>query len=318
MRQERTVQASIFDLFADHEIGRELKTMSQWLDEHREIIGLVAEDLRRNGVKETGRQGLPAESVLRCALLKQHRQLSYEELAFHLEDSASFRVFARLPQRIIRQTERRVLRGETVAANEKIVSLFGPHTDIIVKGSRQVEHGHKLNPTTGRSGLILDLLIEAGNPADSERFLPMLERGRIQASNLHELILRIWPRMRVAPAIRAFVGKDTVVPASEHRKPKYRTYSGSPTDRFPLRWLLYLHKDIVGDFAQAIDPEYQRHVDPDVFHKAFEGRRVVFCPRNPYEIHFEIGECSAEVYWDEDVITWSDEEFIDEKYKIVC
>jgi IS5 family transposase len=34
---------------------------------------------------------------LRCALLKQHRQLSYEELAFHLEDSASFRALARLP-----------------------------------------------------------------------------------------------------------------------------------------------------------------------------------------------------------------------------
>jgi hypothetical protein len=29
MRQERTVQASLFDLFADHEIGRELKAMSQ-------------------------------------------------------------------------------------------------------------------------------------------------------------------------------------------------------------------------------------------------------------------------------------------------
>ena len=97
MRQERTVQASLFDLFAGHEIGRELKAMSQWLDEDRELIGPVAEDLRRHGVKETGRQGLSAESVLRCGLLKQHRQLSYEELAFHLEDSASFRAFARLP-----------------------------------------------------------------------------------------------------------------------------------------------------------------------------------------------------------------------------
>ncbi len=76
MRQERTVQASLFDLFAEHEIGRELKAMSQWLDEHRELIGLTAEDLRRRGVKETGREGLPAESVLCCALLKQHRQLS--------------------------------------------------------------------------------------------------------------------------------------------------------------------------------------------------------------------------------------------------
>ena len=335
MRQERTVQASIFDLFAEHEIGRELKAMSQWLDEHRErLLGSVANDLRRHGVKETGREGLPAESVLRCALLKQHRQLSYEELAFHLEDSASFRAFARLPlawtpkksvlhktisairaetweainrfllasarqekvetgkvvrldstvtaalmhepsdssllwdgvrvmvrllrtaaalvgglawrnhrraakkraqairyargresrvrhyrellkltratlayadeaatlvqqaldpiavilwqaefryfrpliERVIAQSERRVLHGEALPANEKIVSLFEPHADIIVKGGREVQYGHKLNLTTGRSGLILDLVIEAGNPADSERFLPMLKR----------------------------------------------------------------------------------------------------------------------------------------------
>ena len=94
MRQERTVQASIFDLFAGHEIGRELKAMSAWLDDHRELASLVAADLRRHGVKATGRCGLPAEAVLRCAVLKQHRQLSYQELAFHLEDSASFR---RLP-----------------------------------------------------------------------------------------------------------------------------------------------------------------------------------------------------------------------------
>ena len=71
--------------------------MSLWLDEHRELIGLAAEDLRRHSVKGTGRQGRSAESALRCGLLKQHRQLSYEEVAFHLENSASFRAFARLP-----------------------------------------------------------------------------------------------------------------------------------------------------------------------------------------------------------------------------
>ena len=97
MRQDRTVQASIFDLFAKHEIGCELKKASAWLDEHPALVGLAAADLRRDGVQETGRHGLPAEAVLRCALLKQYRQLSYEELAFHLEDSASFRAFARLP-----------------------------------------------------------------------------------------------------------------------------------------------------------------------------------------------------------------------------
>jgi IS5 family transposase len=335
MRQERTVQASIFEVFATHEIGHELRAMSQWLDEHRDLVGLVARDLVRVGVKATGRQGLPAEAVMRCALLKQYRQLSYQELAFHLEDSASFRAFARLPwswnpqksvlqktisairaetwerinrallagarqtkledgtvvrldststsalmhepsdssllwdavrvmvrllkradgliggaglawrdhcraakkrarkiqftrgrpnrvqlyreliaitretlahltqashrlavastgpiaawqaqvrhylplvERIIRQSQRRVLEGEPVAAGDKLVSLFEPHADIIVRGSRDAEYGHKLNLTTGRSGMILDLVIEAGNPADSERLLPMLAR----------------------------------------------------------------------------------------------------------------------------------------------
>ncbi len=81
-----------------------------------------------------------------------------------------------LIERIITQAERRVLAGEAVPAGEKLVSLFEPHADIIVKGGRAVHYGHKLNLTTGRSGLILDVVVEAGNPADAERFLPMLER----------------------------------------------------------------------------------------------------------------------------------------------
>src|SRR4030088_931879 len=97
MRQERTVEATIFEVFAGHQIGCELKAISGWLDGQRALVSVVSGDLRREGVRQTGRRGLSAESVLRCALLKQQRQLSYEELAFHLEDSASFRGFARLP-----------------------------------------------------------------------------------------------------------------------------------------------------------------------------------------------------------------------------
>ncbi len=97
MREKRTIQASIFDVFSNHQLGRELKAMSAWLDEHFEVLGRVGADLGRHGVKPTGRKGLSAEAVLRCALLKQHRQLSYEELAFYLCDSTSFRAFARLP-----------------------------------------------------------------------------------------------------------------------------------------------------------------------------------------------------------------------------
>jgi Transposase DDE domain len=78
--------------------------------------------------------------------------------------------------RVIVQTQRRVFDSETVPAGDKLVSLFEPHADIIVKGGWQVQYGHKLNLATGKSGLILDVVIEAGNPADAERFVPMLDR----------------------------------------------------------------------------------------------------------------------------------------------
>ena len=84
--------------------------------------------------------------------------------------------YAPLIRQVIEQTQRRVFQGEKVPATEKIFSLFEEHTDIIVKGSRDIQYGHKLNLSTGRSGLILDVVIEAGNPADSDRLLPMLNR----------------------------------------------------------------------------------------------------------------------------------------------
>jgi IS5 family transposase len=78
--------------------------------------------------------------------------------------------------RIIDQTQRRVIKGERVPAGDKIVSLFEPHTDIIVKGQRDVQYGHKLNLSSGTSGLILDVIVEDGNPADRIRLIPLVER----------------------------------------------------------------------------------------------------------------------------------------------
>ncbi len=337
MREKRTVQHSIFDFYADHEIGQELQAISNWLDTHLEVLDWVEADLRPLPVADCGRKGLPVESVLRCAILKQYRQVSYEELAFFLMDSYSFQAFARLPpsiipkkavlqqtisqitaatwerinhvmlgnaqadklergqvirmdstvtdstihepsdsrllwdsvrvlvrlfdqaqaiegvpslpyrnhqrrakkrmraicytrgqdkkavlyqdllqvtrmslsyidpvyqalaassagpahcalwfaevnhyrgliRQVIDQTERRVFKGEKVLAQEKLFSLFEEHTDIIVKGSRDIQYGHKLNLMTGQSGLVLDVVIEDGNPADTERFMPMLDR----------------------------------------------------------------------------------------------------------------------------------------------
>jgi len=77
---------------------------------------------------------------------------------------------------VIAQTQRRIIDGERVPATDKIVSLFEPHTDIIVKGQREVQYGHKLTLSSGASGLALDVIVEDGNPADSGCLMPLLQR----------------------------------------------------------------------------------------------------------------------------------------------
>ncbi len=86
--------------------------------------------------------------------------------------------YVELTRRVIDQTERRVLRGEKVPATEKIVSIFEPHTDIIVKDRRETYYGHKVCLSVGASNLITDCVITTGNPADSELTLTMLDRQR--------------------------------------------------------------------------------------------------------------------------------------------
>ena len=77
-------------------------------------------------------------------------------------------------------TKRHELLGESVANKEKIFSIYEDHTDIIVKGKREVEFGHKVNLSTGRSNLILDCQILDGNPRDSMLYTDVLDR--IQAN----------------------------------------------------------------------------------------------------------------------------------------
>ncbi len=80
--------------------------------------------------------------------------------------------------RVVDQAKRRVLDGESVPASEKVVSIFEPHADILVKGEREVLYGHKVCLTGGRSSLILDCVIEEGNPPDSTLVERTLERHR--------------------------------------------------------------------------------------------------------------------------------------------
>lgn len=79
-------------------------------------------------------------------------------------------------ERVMDQTRRRVLEGEKVPSDEKLVSIFEQHTDIVVKDKRETLFGHKVCLTGGASTLILDCVIEDGNPADSTLVTRSLQR----------------------------------------------------------------------------------------------------------------------------------------------
>ena len=68
MRQERIIQANLFEIFATHEIGRELKQISGWLDQHRPLLRLVSNDLRRDGFARPAGVACPRRPccVARC------------------------------------------------------------------------------------------------------------------------------------------------------------------------------------------------------------------------------------------------------------
>lgn len=336
MRQKRAAQISIFDQFAEHELGQQLKSISGWIDENPEFVDIVANDLIGDELQATGCIGYSAESVLRFALLKQIRELSYNELAFYLEDSQTFNSFARLGcksspsksslqglvsqisdeswqqinrqiitkaqvigiekgrqvrvdssvtethihaptdsslladsvrvmirllekcrslqgkkisfsdhqrsvkkytweiqysrgqekkrklyqkllkqvnktrgymlnayslmsgveddisqgwceearhyealiDKVVSQTERRVLKGEKVPVEDKVVSLFEEHTDIIRKGGRDTLYGHKWHLVTGQSGLVTDLYMPRGNSSDMASLIPIVDRHK--------------------------------------------------------------------------------------------------------------------------------------------
>ena len=134
--------------------------------------------------KESEKQALYPQ-LLTCAyvVLKQiDRALIALEAIGYPSGSAQWnwceraRHFRLLLCKVIHQTQQRVYENISVPANEKIFSVFEPHTDIIVKGARDVQYGHKINLATDTHGLVLYLSVLEGNPADKVLYKPVLER----------------------------------------------------------------------------------------------------------------------------------------------
>lgn len=86
--------------------------------------------------------------------------------------------YAELARRVMKQTRQRLFLGQSVPSTEKVVSIFEPHTDIIIKDRRETLYGHKVFLTTGASGLVLDLLLPAGNPSDATLAVSAVQRQK--------------------------------------------------------------------------------------------------------------------------------------------
>ena len=97
MRRKVAAQLPIVHPEIDHEHAKELQTMSAILDRDPTIYDPVHVDLLSGGIDPgRGREGMTAEQVTRVGILKQMNGFSYDELAFHIADSRTYRAFCRL------------------------------------------------------------------------------------------------------------------------------------------------------------------------------------------------------------------------------
>jgi transposase, IS5 family len=88
--------------------------------------------------------------------------------------------YTTLTERVIDQTCRRIFASEAVPAEQKLYSLFEPHTDLIKRGKarKPVEFGHKVFLAESRVGLITNYRVLRGNPPDSDQVAASLDYHR--------------------------------------------------------------------------------------------------------------------------------------------
>ena len=80
MRKKRNPQRTIFEVLGKNPGPKELEQMSLILDAKLEFLDMAFADLTKGRRTDTGRDGMIAEQVLRCAILKQLRELTYDDL----------------------------------------------------------------------------------------------------------------------------------------------------------------------------------------------------------------------------------------------
>ncbi len=94
MRENHKIQPTLTEPWLDLPHAKELKAISDLLGQHPMLGTLVAQDISKGRLRRSG--GLSGAQVLRALVVKQMNGYSYDELAFHLADSKTYRTFCHL------------------------------------------------------------------------------------------------------------------------------------------------------------------------------------------------------------------------------
>src|SRR6185503_4016014 len=120
MRRSVRDQLSLVPAPFGHEHVRELLAVRAILDAHPEFAKWVQADLLAGGIDaDRGRNGMSGDQVLRALVIKQANGFSYEDLAFHLVDSQTYRAFCligfadKTPKKSTLQRNLKQVRAET-------------------------------------------------------------------------------------------------------------------------------------------------------------------------------------------------------------
>jgi len=97
LRKIHQKQQTLTPVWSAHEHAKELEAISEILDSNPTIAAVAAQDLiDPDRDPSRGAPGMTADQVVRCAVIKQMHEYSYEALAFHIDDSHSYQRFCRI------------------------------------------------------------------------------------------------------------------------------------------------------------------------------------------------------------------------------
>lgn len=116
--------------------------------------------------------------MLKRTIVNRARRMGAEatKLAHHVKEQ--WEHYLPLIEQVINQSERRIFQGQSVANDDKIFSLFEPHSYLIRKGKRHKpnEFGQLVKIQEADGGIITDYERFTTCVADSDLFLPAVER----------------------------------------------------------------------------------------------------------------------------------------------